>query len=334
MKRIIILVLLIAFCLSFGKGLVACAVQSYNAEVALKNRYTYLIVGFDDAYENTDAIILASFHTSTNEASFVQIPRDTYVFYGGEGMKINGVYPRLKGEKKDGYGALLGLCDFVSASFGVGIDGFIGVTADAFSRLVDHIGGVDITFPRDFVYKDDKGGIDIEIKKGTHHFSGGEAISFVRYRRGYALGDLGRIDAQKLFLSAFITKLKGSINPSTAIKMMCDSGEGVVTNIKFTDLFGIAFKKNGRLVDAKVKYANLPGEANTSGNVSYFVANRRAGIELLNTLGFSVSAFDKVGTLMPRGEKALLDIYNSKSINFRIYDDSALTKIVIPSADS
>lgn len=329
MKRIIILVLLIAFCLSFGKGFVTCALR--GQDVALKSRYTYLIVGFDDAYENTDAIILGSFDTTTNEASFVQIPRDTYVVYGGDELKINGVYPRLKEEKKEGHEALLGFSDFLSATFGVGIDGFVGVTADAFSRLVDHIGGVDITFPKDFIYKDDNGGIDLDIKKGTHHFNGEQALSFIRYRRGYALGDLGRIDAQKLFLSAFITKLKGSINPSTAFKMMCDSGEGFVSNIRLSDLLGIAFKKNGRLVDAKVKYANLPGEAITSGNISYFVANKRAVIDLLNTLRYTVSSFDKEMALMPRGKKALLDIYNSKSINFRIYDDSALTNIVIPS---
>ena len=331
MRRIIILVLLIVFCLYFGKGLVACAVQGYSDEVAGKSRYNFLIVGFDDAYENTDAIILASFNTSKNEASFVQIPRDTYVYYGGRDMKINGVYPSIKVDKKDEYAALCELSSLLSSALGFESDGFVGVSTNAFSRLVDHIGGVDITFPSDFIYKDESGDVDIDIKKGTHHFSGKEALSFVRYRRGYALGDLGRIDAQKLFLSAFITKLKGSINPSVVLKMMCDSGEGFVSNIRVADLFGIVLRKNGRLVDAKIMYANLPGQALTSENTSYFIANKRASGELFNALGYGITDFDCDKSFMPRENKNFLDIYNSNSINFRIYDDSDLTRILIPS---
>ncbi len=335
MKRIIIFVLLIAFCFTFGKSLVACATDGRATESGQKTKYTYLIIGFDDAFDNTDALILASYDTKTNEASFVQIPRDTYVYYRGRGMKINGVYPTLLREQEDGFKSALEFSSFVGTLLGVSIDGFVGFTADAFSRLINHIGGVDITFKTDFVYKDDNGELDIDIKKGTHHLSGEEALRFVRYRRGYALGDLGRIDAQKLFLSAFITKLKGSINPTTAFRMMCDSGEGVISNIRLSNVLGIALKKNGRLVDAKIKYANLPGQAAlTIKGVSYYVCNAKASRELFMTLGYNFTLFDKEGSFKPRSEKKLLDIYNSNSINSRIYDDSELTKIEIPSKDN
>ena len=205
MKRIIIFVLLIAFSLSFGRSLVACAAQGGISKDGQKTKYTYLVIGFDDAYDNTDALILATYDTVTNGASFLQIPRDTYVFRDGRGMKINGVYPSILEEKKDRFESALNFSSFVGNLLGVSVDGFVGFTAGAFSRLIDHIGGVDITFQKDFVYKDGTDNVEINIKKGTHHFSGEQALRFVRYRKGYALGDLGRIDAQKLFLSAFIT---------------------------------------------------------------------------------------------------------------------------------
>ena len=40
-----------------------------------------------------------------------------------------------------------------------------------------------------------------------HFFNGNTAVQFLRYRSGYVTGDLGRIDAQKLFLNAFAKRI-------------------------------------------------------------------------------------------------------------------------------
>ncbi len=329
MKKLLVFFLLV--CIAFGlcRATVGCGAESANLK-GNKRQYNFLILGFDDAQKNTDAIIIASYDTSINEARFLQIPRDTLVVYSGKDIKINGIYPSLISEGMEPYLAAQELSGYITSTFGIAIDGFVGFSVDAFSRLIDHIGGIDIEIPYDFIYNNKDGNVDISIPKGKHHLSGEEAVRFVRYRRGYSIGDLGRLDAQKLFISAFVTKLKSSINPATALRMMCDSGEGVITNIRLTDILGIALKKNGRLVDAGIKYSSLPGMAGMSRDkVSYFVGNKRAIEELLSKLNISFGD-RKINNLCSKNSLEFVNIFNATNINARIYDDRELSTIVIP----
>ena len=80
MKKIFV-ILLIAVLLP--AVLVSCSPKTENASGRYKqDKYVYLVVGFDEAAENTDVIFTMSYDTKTNTAYVAQIPRDTYYKFG------------------------------------------------------------------------------------------------------------------------------------------------------------------------------------------------------------------------------------------------------------
>ena len=87
----------------------------------------------------------------------------------------------------------------VEQNTGVSIDHFAVVNFEGFQAMVDALGGVDICVAEDA--SDPKTHLD--LKAGTHHLGGRDALRFVQSRKGFGDGsDIGRIGRQQDFLSA------------------------------------------------------------------------------------------------------------------------------------
>ncbi|HAI21265.1 MAG TPA: hypothetical protein DCM14_05150, partial [Clostridiales bacterium UBA8153] len=82
---------------------------------------------------------------------------------------------------------------------------YVRVDFAGFIRAVDMLGGVEITVPRNMYYVDPVQNLHIDIKAGRQLMDGETALDFIRYR-GYASGDIGRIQTQQAFARAFIRK--------------------------------------------------------------------------------------------------------------------------------
>lgn len=330
MRKIIILILTIAV----GVGIVAPSGERtvYGIrDVARKDKYTFLVCGIDDAAENTDAIIIFNYDVTDNVGSFLQIPRDTYLRVSDRVDKINSIYPSERSAGGSSESAMQTLTDTVTSTLGIRIDGYLCFTVDAIRRLVDSIGGVDIELPYDFSFADADGNNRMELNAGTHHLNGADAVKFIRYRSGYALGDLGRVDAQKFFLSAFVRKLKNSLN----LRLLCKSAfkptDGIITNLKLMDILGIAVKMRGRISTADVKYANLPGAARQteSGRWYYFI-NKPAALKTIKLMKLSVDGeFDAGGAMLNPSTGEYKTLYYNENTGCRIYDDTDLKRVDI-----
>ncbi len=158
----------------------------------------FLVLGTDRAAGLTDSILLVTLNETQNTASVVQVPRDTYANYTEKDYrKLNGALSTL-GQSR--------IKQFYSEVFGVRIHYFVILDLSAFSSIVDAIGGVDVVSPQAMHYSDPSQGLEIDLPKGPVHLDGETAEQFVRYRSGYVNADLGRLDAQKLFLRAFAQK--------------------------------------------------------------------------------------------------------------------------------
>ena len=153
------------------------------------------MLGCDRSTRLTDSILLVSVNETKRDTRILQIPRDTYAEYTDKSYKkLNGAMQALGASE---------LKSFLSRALGVSIDYFVILKLDFFKALVDAIGGVDLTIERDMEYSDPSQDLRISLKAGRTHLNGEMAEQFVRYRSGYVNADLGRLDAQKLFLSAF-----------------------------------------------------------------------------------------------------------------------------------
>ena len=326
---------LIAFLVIFG--LSSCGIKNASQKsekgiaADLDPRITFLCAGYDEASENTDVLFLASYNTSAKAVSIMQIPRDTYYDFGGTQNKINQFYATGKAGGMSPKSAMEALKALVSEALSVKIDGYVGITLDVFSEIVDKIGGVEIDAERDISFTDENGENEIVLKKGKNLLDGRAAEQFVRYRSGYATGDLGRTDAQKMFLSAFARTVFSRMDPAGVINILRAVDGRVVTDIGLAEAAGYYLKYGQALKSASYSYMNLPGQACRRENgLWYYVANRRGSNEVCSTyFGADANSFDKAEKMYIPGEAAFENIYYDENLSYRVYSGDDVGKINI-----
>ena len=330
MKRLLICVLILGFVammpLSVG-GREYC----FNATVdGIKDNPTFLVVGVDNAAENTDFIMLSAYDAKENSFNFLQIPRDTYCGSSSSTGKINGVYAKERANGKNSYEAMEKLSDYISKSCGVRIDGFVCYNLAAVERLVDSVGGVDITLKSPIEITDSAGKVLLSLKSGVNHLSGRDATIFIRHRKGYATQDLGRLDAQKLFLSAFLDSFKSEMGLKLAAKFLLDRGEGMTTNLRVADFINLLVKNRGRISSMTAKLATMPGRAVLdSRGISYYSLSRSATVELLPELGFTtIGEFDSNRIFRNKANADFSEIYDSLDIKYVVYDSDTIRQLI------
>ena len=71
------------------------------------------------------------------------------------------------------------------------IDRYAITTFEGFEQAIDAIGGVEMDVPYDLQYSDPYQDLEIDIKAGERVLDGEHALQFVRFRSGYATGDIG-----------------------------------------------------------------------------------------------------------------------------------------------
>ena len=319
MKKIALLVLL-----AFTVSLVGCstaAVKKAAAEYE-KDKYVFLVAGFDDAAENTDVLFTVSYDAKNAEARVAQIPRDTYFNFGKVQNKINQIYSSKVSEGKGQKTALSEASKEIAAAFGTTFDGFFGVTIDTFKKMVDALGGLDIELSADKTIDID-GEEPIVLKKGNNHIDGAVAERFVRYRSGYAMGDLGRIDAQKLFLNALFSKAISGIKIQTVFKIAAIVDKEVITDVKlydFINLFIDVMNSKGR---KNAFYVTVPGEPIENENgLSFYVLNRKSAAEIANKYMFASEEFDAERVFLKSDNAGFSNIYEDDSVKYKEYSSS------------
>lgn len=286
--------------------------------------YNVLFLGRDNAAGLCDVIILGTVNTDNGNIIFMQIPRDTYFNYTEASYKkLNGAYNSL--------GSASAVANNLGKALGIDIDFYLCLGLDAIENMVDAVGGVEINVPFDMSYSDLAQNLQISLKAGNQTLGGKQAVEFIRYRFGYVTGDLGRMDAQKLFLNAFAKKVVEMANPFAlynVFKLICDNGE---TNVTGNDFISIGLKCM-KAKTGKVSYMTAPGEAiqSESSGAWYYILSAPSMNELLSSTFDGKESFDKECKFVDKSNKSFYDIYN-KNCEIKIYtaDDIENNKINI-----
>lgn len=250
-----------------------------SATARRKGVENILICGKDRASGLCDVIIVAQLDSVNHKASLVQIPRDTYAAYTDkEYRKLNGA--------PDALGGVRGLATFLSKSLGVPIDHYALVDLDCIGDTVDAIGGVTLTVPTDMDYEDNSQNLSIHLKAGKQTLNGDLAEQFLRYRSGYVTADLGRLDAQKLFLSAFLAQIKENCTLPTLIRIVRSLYGRVETDLTLGDCVRLA-SAGMKLSPERLSMETLPGEATRTNGDSgawYYILRRDAAYDTVNRM--------------------------------------------------
>ena len=138
-----------------------------------------------------DTIMLLYLDPGQKQAALLSIPRDTLVDIPGYGQdKINAAYA-FGGEEL----MIKTVSNFLNAK----INHFVTIDFDGFVKLVDALGGVDITIERPLT--DPKTGANFSA--GNHHLTGEQALAYSR-SRSTELADIGRIQRQQYLFKGLV----------------------------------------------------------------------------------------------------------------------------------
>jgi LCP family protein required for cell wall assembly len=240
---------------------------------AANGRLDLLLIGSDAGPDRwslrTDTMILLSVDLASGRAALFGFPRNMVgvpLPAESAGAAPGGRFPKLlnalyvyamshpdefPGGRIRGFRAVGGAIETLA---GVHLDGIAVVNLAGFVRLVDAIGGVDITIPEplhDKMYplEDGSGLVEIYFPAGRQHLDGQRALMYVRSR--HQDSDYGRMERQQAMLLA----IRRSLNPCTLIpnipKLLEIARDDLWTNLSPKDLpslFSLGARTNTRQV--------------------------------------------------------------------------------------
>ncbi len=286
------------------------------------SRLHILVFGIDasskEKADNTrsDSIMLVSVDSNGKNPVLLSIPRDTRVEMPGRKNpdKINHAHA---------FGGPSLLVETVEKLFNIKINHYVRINYRSVEEVVDALGGIEIDVPMNMKYYDpyDTPPLNINLKKGLQTLNGKDAVHFLRFRKGYANQDLGRIEAQQQFVKATMDKL---ISPATLIKIpqlidiFLDNVDTNIAKSKMLSYSTMALKINTE----DIVRLTLPGKPSTISGISYYIADQEElsiirndyllnkpqvvyNVEVLNGAGISGLASKYGGMLEEKGIKVV-----------------------------
>lgn len=227
--------------------------------------FTFAIAGIDVASGNTDVMLVGKLDTVEGTLNVISIPRDTLMNYGT--YKINSAYAI---GKNSGKGGVENLKRELHKLMGFEIDNYAIVDTKAVEELIDAIGGVYFDVPQDMVYRDPYQNLDINIKKGYQLLSGADAVKVLRFRHGYAGGDIERIGVQQEFFKAIAKQMLDLKNIPNVKKAIEIYERRVETDLSEQNV-GFYIKQFLMLDFDNIHFDTLPGNTNGSINGGSYV---------------------------------------------------------------
>ncbi|MDE6775468.1 MAG: LCP family protein [Ruminococcus sp.] len=251
----------------------------------IEGQYSILFLGFDEEEFNTDVMWVVQFDIGHGGLNILQIPRDTCLpdYTASVTRKFNSIYsmgdPTIMPPIQRTVNA-------VQENFGIPIDAYVTTACFDIVDIVNIIGGIPMHVENEIIYEADK-----IIPEGDIVLTGEQAEWFVRFRREWIQGDIGRMQNQRKFMAAAMQKLfsivenEGRLKLYSYIKEIYDKGL-LYTDLSIGDLGKIADFASTINMD-EVQVNMIPGEDAkfyaADGNIyDVYSVHKEATIELLN----------------------------------------------------
>jgi len=183
--------------------------------------------------QNADVEMVVHLSADRTNATVMSIPRDTivnipectgssgYVYAAEQAVQITSSL------QDGGPGCTVAA---VHALTGITIDHFVMIDFVGVVNMADDVGGVPVCVSADVFDPDSH----LRLTKGTHVIAGLQALEFLRTRHGFLYGgDLYRTQAQHMYLSALIRKMKSTTtltNPVTLYRLANDATKAITVD--------------------------------------------------------------------------------------------------------
>lgn len=214
--------------------------------------------------KRTDTMILCKFNFDTGDITMVSIPRDTRVHIRGR----NG---QEKIAHAHAYGGPYLAIKTVRDLLGIDLNYYVTVDYKAVKTIVDAIGGVEIDVPRRMYYRDPlaKPPLVIDLQPGLQVLDGDKSLQYLRFR-SYPEGDVGRVEAQQVFMKEFIKQALQLKNISKIPTMIKTYFDYIDTNIPISVALKAVSVAN-KVDMENIKTGRIPGEGKYIGSISYYI---------------------------------------------------------------
>jgi LCP family protein required for cell wall assembly len=215
-------------------------------------------MGTDHVSTNTD--VMFTVQLKDGRTQLTQVPRDTFIDSAQYGvMKANSLYssggPDMVKQE---------LSQLLSAK----VDRYLLLNLNAVQRLAQAIGGVEVDVHKRMHYVDNSQGLYIDLYPGRQLLQGKELEGFLRFRHD-ELGDIGRMERQKLVLAQVFRKLA---NPATATRLpelLRIAGSDIRTDLSPVDLGALMTA----MATTKLSTQQLAGNPYWYEDISYWMPN-------------------------------------------------------------
>lgn len=263
--------------------------QDYiEASGSVENPFTVLIMGVDskkdglkaNAAFNGDTLMLITFNPHTLNATVFSIPRDTYVpiacLKNGESSKIN---------SSAAYGTQC-VINTVQNLVDIKIDYYVKINFKGVVKLVDALGGVDVTVPDgiNFCEQDSNRSKKKEdllcIKSGRQKMNGEEALAFARHRKTLPAGDFQRVQHQQLVVEGIANSAKSLSNINDFYSVLDAVSSNMDTNMSTNEMMNLYNVGKSVLFNSKSDGAliNIQKTYLTGYDLTMYVNNLRSRV--------------------------------------------------------
>lgn len=249
--------------------------ESSEEEISLppveEEAVTVLLCGVDDAADLTDVLLYGRLDLQAGTADLLQIPRDTYVGEEYPTGKINSVYsrgdPALEPVQR--------LQKVLREQYQLECSHYLVLGLAAFRDMVDAMGGVPMDVPSRMEFLPGK-----VLEAGPQVLGGEQAEWFVRYRKGYVLGDIGRIQAQQLFIDSAFRHMK-DLGRKKLFSLAARYYDRVETDIPLFQ--GLSLANEAFMIDPDdVRVHMVPGNGVMCGGYAVYEVDAAALGEILD----------------------------------------------------
>lgn len=197
--------------------------------------------GFDEN-GRSDVIMIATVNPKTHTILLTSVPRDFYVTTAcdaGDGC-MQGALDKITHTGIHGTNTTKRT---VEQLLGIEINYTFKVGFDTVTKLVDTLGGVDVTVAPGYAVHNEY----INVKEGVNHLYGEEALEYARERYAYVEGDRQRTKNQQQVLMGIVkeaTKPSVITNYAAIMDTMANTFSTTMSNEEITDLIKYQLNNN------------------------------------------------------------------------------------------
>jgi LCP family protein required for cell wall assembly len=216
-----------------------------------------VILGTDVGGGNTD--VMYTLRVKDGVSKLTQVPRDTYIDSSSFGpLKANALYAM---------GGPEAVKSELSKHLGRPVEHHILVNLSVIRRLGDALGGLEVDVPKTMYYVDNSQGLSIDLQPGRQRLQGRELEGFLRFRHD-EMGDIGRLDRQKLVLKALFEQITRPENLVRLPALLATAGKDLKTDLGPMEIGGLITAMGGTQLNTE----RLGGRPFMRDGISYWEA--------------------------------------------------------------